>query len=256
MVGIASAIWVRAPAKNTKQRNTMRVAIITSVSLRSSTELAEHLRDNGIHADVFRPFKDGRSDFRQYDYVLSYGYSAATTHKERFNTSAAVSRCIDKVKTFKALAGLSIPGWWERPVDVPEDVECLVVREDRCGRKADGLDYWYKDSKEPIPKGDLYTEYFEHNREYRITCVFGQVLVYFKRFSKETGNHEFMLQRAKDFPEIVAQCQEAAKRLGIDYVSFDVVAKTKKDFVILEANSGTILTDEASTAIVEFFLNK
>lgn len=234
----------------------MRVAIITSVSLRSSTELAEHLRDNGIHADVFRPFKDNSYDFTKYDYVLSYGCSADTRHKQRYNTAQAVARCVNKVETFKALNGLNIPRWFSRAKDVPEDVECLVVRENRCGRKADGLDYWYKDSKEPIPNGDLYTEYFEHNREYRVTYVFGQVLVYFKRFSKETGNHEFMLQRAKDYPEIVAQCQEAAKRLGIDYVSFDVVAKTKKDFVILEANSGTILTDEASTAIVEFFLNK
>jgi hypothetical protein len=233
----------------------MRVAIITSVSLRSSTELAEHLRDNGIHADVFRPYKDNSFDFTKYDYVLSYGCSADTRHKQRFNTAESVSRCVDKVKTFQALKGLYIPRWFTRVQDVPKDVECLVVREDRCGRKADGLNYWYKDSDVPIPNGDLYTEYFEHNREYRVTSVFGTILVYFKRFSKETGNHEFILQRTKDYPEIVDQCQQAAKLLGIDYVSFDVVAKTKRDFVILEANSGTILTDEASTAIVEYFLN-
>ncbi|MNQ79946.1 hypothetical protein D3C85_949070 [compost metagenome] len=50
-------------------------------------------------------------------------------------------------------------------------------------------------------------------------------------------------------------CLRAAKALGIDYVGFDVVAKTKKDFRILEANSAARLEDEAENAIVEYYIN-
>jgi len=43
-------------------------------------------------------------------------------------------------------------------------------------------------------------------------------------------------------------CLKAAHALGIDYVGFDVLAQTKNDCVIIEANSGPILTDEALEA--------
>lgn len=234
----------------------MRVAIITSVSQQSSRELAEHLQDNDIEAKVFQPWKDGSSDFRAYDYVFSYGCSAETQHKKRINSRQATLRCVDKVQAFKYMQEIApIPRWWTEIGPINKDVETLVIRQDRKGRKAEDLSYWYRESELPIPHGDLYTEYFEHKREYRVTVFMGNTWVYFKNFSKETGMHTFNLQRVKDYPKIVDACNKAAKAIGIDYASFDVVAKTKEHFVILEANSGTILTEEVSTGIVEYFIN-
>ena len=70
------------------------------------------------------------------------------------------------------------------------------------------------------------------------------------------GSVNFNHQAPKGFEKIDEHCIKAAKALGIDYVGFDVLAHTKKDFVILEANSGAIMTDEAALAIVEYFLNR
>jgi glutathione synthase/RimK-type ligase-like ATP-grasp enzyme len=76
---------------------------------------------------------------------------------------------------------------------------------------------------------------------------------YFKK--EDSGDWYFNNQPAKGFEEMDKHCIRAAKALGIDYVGFDVVAKNKKDFRILEANSGPRITDEAETAIVEYFIN-
>jgi glutathione synthase/RimK-type ligase-like ATP-grasp enzyme len=48
-----------------------------------------------------------------------------------------------------------------------------------------------------------------------------------------------------------AICIRAARALSIDYVGFDVLAQTKNDCVIIEANSGPILTEEAIDAFHE-----
>jgi len=241
----------------------MKIAIITSVSQKSSRELAEHFIANGIEARVFQPYKDNRENFMEYDHVFSYGCSAQTKHRSRLNTREAVEVCVDKVRTFNVLRpGIPIPRYWYNEngggmslARLPPDVQCLVVRQDRKGRKAEDMTYWYREEGKPIPYGDLYTEFFEHNREYRVTVFKDQVWVYFKKYTKADHMHTFNLQRAGEYPAITKACLQAADRIGIDYVSFDVVAKTKNDFVILEANSGTVLTEEVSTAIVEYFLN-
>ena len=234
----------------------MKIAIITSISSKSARELAEHLRVNGIKADVFHPYKDGRSDFRAYDYVFSYGCSAETEHKQRINSPKAVKLCIDKAETFKKLDGLPHPRWWIDKRNIPADAYTIVVRKKRDGNKATGLEYWYRDSGLPVPNGELYTEYFYHKREYRVVVFDERAFVYYKHYDKVEDSHEFRLQRAGEFGMLSGACLVAAKRLGIDFVAFDVVAKTKNDFVILEANSGGALTPEVSTAIVEYFLNK
>jgi len=65
----------------------------------------------------------------------------------------------------------------------------------------------------------------------------------------------FNVQPKRGFEKMDEACLKAAKALGIDYVGFDVVAMNKNDFVILEANSGPILTGEAEEAIINYYLN-
>ncbi|MNL14900.1 hypothetical protein D3C87_1358610 [compost metagenome] len=143
-----------------------------------------------------------------------------------------------------------------RKQDIPKEWECIVVREDAGGRKAEGMHLI--DRGQPIPHGQLFTEYFFHNVEYRIMVFNGAVVA---RYEKVEGQHEgevwhFFENRPKrGFEAMDEHCLRAAKALGIDYVGFDVVAKTKKDFRILEANSAARLEDEAENAIVEYYIN-
>lgn len=232
----------------------MKIAIITSFSGVSSRNLRDHLIENGIEAQVFKPDVDGVYDYTKYNWVFSYGCSADTHHKKRVNSRQSVLTCVNKVKTFNALKGFPIPRWWTRKVDIPADVTDLVIRDDPHGRRAEGMKYWETDDG-PIPDGKLYTEYFFHEREYRVTVFMDQVFVYYK-YRTPGDDHEFRLQPTARFKTMADTCLKAAKAIGIDYGSFDVVAKTKEDFCILECNSGSVLTDEVSLAIVEFFLNQ
>jgi len=116
--------------------------------------------------------------------------------------------------------------------------------------------YWDRWENKPIPQGmGLYSEWFEHKRELRVTVFKDQVWVY-RKDRDEQGVHHFNLTNSRVYDSVVHHSLVSAKEIGIDYVSFDVLYKSKNDYCFLEANSGSILTDEASTAIVEYFLNK
>lgn len=236
----------------------MEVAIITSVAQKSSKALALALKNNGIHADVFDVNENGKSVFMEYDSVFSFGTSKETRHNHRFNTSSAVKMCVSKPRTFESLkrAGCFTVPYVLRKDQVPKEWECIVVREDAGGRKAEGMHLI--DRGQALPDGQLYTEYFFHKTEYRIMVFNGAIVA---RYEKVEGQHEgevwhfFEDRPKKGFKVMDEHCLKAAKALGIDYVGFDVVANSREDFRILEANSAARLEDEAENAIVEYYIN-
>lgn len=237
----------------------MKIAIIHSVSGKSASALAEgfNTRTYGqITAEVFRPFKDGRENFSDFDYVFSLGCSANTVHKNRINRVSPVLTCVDKTRSFEAFnkANVSTVAYCTRKADVPKTWDTVVIRDKIDGRKAEGLKFANQCDGEPIPDGLLFTEHFDHKMEFRIVVFMGQVV---GRYLKRTVDGEwiFDLLEKRGFEKMDDHCIRAATALGIDYVGFDVVANNKKDFAILEANSGAIMTDEAETAIIEYFIN-
>jgi hypothetical protein len=236
----------------------MNIALITSVSGKSCRALQKHLLLNGIKADIFK-VGEIPEDLREYNSVFSYGCSFGTQHKHRINSSEATLNCVDKRKTFKIFNLCEVPTvrWWTNGNDIPKDARYLVVRQDANGRKAEDLEHWDRGDRKPLPLAELYTEYFEHIREYRVTVFFDQTFVYYKRYNERTDEHVFEYDnRPKLYRYIIQACQRARVGLGVDYASFDVLEDEEDNFVLLEANSGSILTDEVSTAIVEYYLNK
>lgn len=230
----------------------MKIAIITSCSGISSRRLAEHLKVNGHVADVFHPFKDGRTDLNNYNYVFSYGCSAATVHRKRINSNSAVSVCVNKATTFAAFNRHGIPTveWTTEHAKIPKKWEQVVCRT-IDGRKAEGIDYIFQEDGIPKGKYSLFTEVYHGKFEYRVMVFKDWVGVYFK--SEKNGDWTFKKQSNRGFEKMIDDAKRAAKALGIDYVGFDVFAKNKGSYVFLEANSGPALTPEASTEIVTFF---
>jgi hypothetical protein len=231
----------------------LKVAIIHSVAGISSKILATALKNNGVKADVFRYSDILSRDFRQYDYVFSYGCSGRTDHNNRLNSANAVATCVSKPATFNKLiqAKVSTVEYvTEKPI--PKHWDWVVIRDKTDGRKAEGLHYHENNAN--VPDGVLYSEYFEHKYEYRIMVFKNEVVGrYFK--AEDNGDWYFNKQPPRAFEDMDEHCIRAAKAIGIDYVGFDVVANNKKDFRILEANSAPRITDEAENAIVEYFIN-
>lgn len=215
----------------------------------SAKELAETLE-----CERFNPYDTGRDNFTQYDLVFNYGGGYAIMAKKFINTPFAVRTCIDKVATLRILNKNKIPtvAYATRKEDIPKTWATIVVRAKVDGRKAEDLDFWYDHSN--IPDAPLYTEHFDHNREYRVVVFMGKVVGrYYKKLVK--GDWIFTVQPKTGFEQMDEACLKAAKALGIDYCGFDVVSKTKKDFAILEANSGATLTEEARLKIFDYFYN-
>lgn len=232
----------------------LNVAIIHYVAGISSKQLSEALTYNGVENKVFNLKKENFYD-EGFTHVFSYGCSHPTRNGIRLNKHDAVERCVNKPLTFNTLkaAKCKTVDHVLRKQDIPANWEWVVIRSKVDGRKAEGLEY-AENIEGKIPDGLLFSEYFNHKQEYRIMVFRGSVVGrYFKK--EDSGDWYFNNQPAKGFEEMDKHCIRAAKALGIDYVGFDVVAKNKKDFRILEANSGPRITDEAENAIVEYFIN-
>ena len=237
----------------------MKIAIIHSVSGRSAKFLKEYLVEAGHKVDIFRPYNDDRIDFMEYDKVISLGCSAKTYTKinARINTGTAIKLCVDKRLTFAAFDKHNVPtvGWTTEWRNIPKHWDQVVVRMKADGRKAEDLDFYIlPDQLGNVPKNAaLYTQCHYGRFEYRVVVLAGKVVGRYFKALIPGGEWEFRLQNPKGFKEMDKQCIKAAKALGIDYVGFDVLAHTKKNFVILEANSGATVDREAAVAFVELF---
>lgn len=233
----------------------LRVAIITKVAMKSSNILAKALINNGVNAQVFNMRETSRTNFKDFDYVFSYGSSCETEHNKRLNKVEAVRTCVNKPRTFDALQkgkAWSVP-YVMRKSAIPKSWDWVTIRDKADGRKAEGIQYC-ENIPGQIPDGVLFTEYFEHRYEYRIMVFKGEVVGRYFKAEKEEDWY-FNIQPNKGFEIMDDHCIRAAKAIGIDYVGFDVVANNKKDFRILEANSAPAITDEAENAIVSYFIN-
>lgn len=240
------------------------LAIITGRCIFSARQLAEGMnkRTNGEWQAKVYDVRKGEYP-KQPTHTFAYGCSEANKGwipPFHINSPVATRRCVDKLETFRllSLAAVPIPNFRKESKYIPKSWERIVVRSKVDGRKAEDLEYFFQGDK--LPDAPLYTEYFEHKYEYRIVVFMGKVVG--RYYKAETGTMpdgqlewSFNVQPKRGFEKMDEACLKAAKALGIDFVGFDVVAMNKNDFVILEANSGPILTGEAEEAIINYYLN-
>lgn len=197
-----------------------------------------------LGAETYDLTKGKRTEFPEYDLVWNYGSSKVIHGAHIINRPIAVQRCVDKVQTFEILRryGLPVPDFTVFKHNVPDIWESIVIRDKRDGRKAEGLHY--AERGDPLPDGELYSEYIPHIAEYRIVVGFGRIL---GRYRKDRVDDDwfFTLMDKEGFGQVDKDCRKAADALGIDYVGFDVLERFDGSCVILEANSGAIIRDEA-----------
>jgi glutathione synthase/RimK-type ligase-like ATP-grasp enzyme len=212
----------------------------------SATKLAK-----ALGCDVSNPYKERRVNYRDYDLVINYGIAEPIGYHRVLNMTLAVERCKNKLKTLQYLqyAGVPVP-WFSFSQEVVEKrvapVETLYVcHTEQYGMQNRGIEYRHADELVPA---HLYTEYFHHKKEYRVVVLKGKVIGIYSKLEREKGEWDLVSLQNKGFKEINEQCIKAAAVLNIDYVGFDVVANTRKDFRIIEANSGPIITDQTIEA--------
>ncbi len=226
----------------------MKICIIhPEIGKESAEELAEILK-----ADVINPYKTERRDYREYDLLFNYGCNRKIKCNRVINRSKSVATCIDKLRTFKVLSDNNIPHpeYVDSPDKIPEHWDQIAVRPDRKGHQAVNIDYIM--AGEPVPKAELYTQVYYSKFEFRIVVFMGNVV---GRYLKRTEKEDLYLDPVSEigFEKIDKACVKAAAALEIDYVGFDVLSRGKTKFVILEANSSPILTEESAEEIKQYF---
>lgn len=224
---------------------------ILVISPKAAEDSAKRLARE-LGADYINPYQTGRVSFREYRLVINYGFSsnfATDVDATVMNQPYAVRKCINKLVTLEALAKARIPVPDYSPL-VEKHWDTVVCHTKPDGRKNEGIEYWYRYDDQPIPNAYLYTEYYPHRGEYRVVVLCGKVVGRYRKVERD-GTWDLELRDKRGFEHMDEICIKAAKTLGIDYVGFDVLAQTKNDCVIIEANSGPILTEEAIDAFHE-----
>lgn len=238
----------------------MKIAIIHSVSGQSAKYLKEYLEEAGHKASIFKPFDMyGTPDLTAYDWVVSLGCSAGVDHKEnrRINNPVAVKQCIDKRLSFASFnrAGVKTLEWTTEVGKIPKTWDQVAVRKDACGRKAEDLEWYVLPlERDKLPRdAALYTRCHYGRSEYRLYVLCGRVVGRYLKVENGDGEIEMVLKPSRGFDVMDEHVIRAAKALNIDYAGFDIIAHNKKDFAILEANSGATLQHDVAVAFVDFF---
>lgn len=219
------------------------------ISPKCSTLSAKKLA-KAIGATYNNYYKDA-PDTKGYDGVINYGVSALFPYNNVVNRPESVMNCVNKITTLNTLSKENIPVpnfTTSKRMALNSGWNIVVCRKDVGGNNGKEMEYCYDLKK--LPDATLYTEYFEHNYELRVVTLFGKVVGFYEKVRKE--NDQWHFTPRKPTKEISDAAIKAADVLGIDFVGFDIVCKTSKDFKILEANSGPIITDEVIQAFSNY----
>lgn len=191
-------------------------------------------------------------DWDKYLGVINYGVSDYFPAKNILNNHRAVKKCINKGITFSILManGIPVPDFAFTPDEVKKkDWDITVCRESAVGNNGKGLSYVNKG--EPVPKCQLYTEYFNHKKEIRVVVLLGEVIGAYEKKPTEDGVLLDFIPMG--LPQAVSNSVvKAADCLGIDYVGFDILYNNKDSFIILEANSGPVLVEGIEEAFIKY----
>lgn len=198
----------------------------------------------GLHAAVLNPFDYDERDFRKHDLVINYGCNRNILYNSILNTPKAVANCINKVETIRIITRAKIPTVRVAlsKEEVPPHWQHISIHKTLNGSKGEGVTWVTQKNLHKIEEAAFFSEFFYHKKEFRIVCF--QEATYAYEKVQEGTEWSFILREYQYLTPIRKACQEAKKALAIDFVGFDVLVAEDNSFVIIEANSGPIMTEE------------
>ena len=208
----------------------------------------------GLHTVVLNPFDYEERDFRKHDLVINYGCNRNILYNRILNTPKAVANCIDKIVTIDILKKHNIPtvNYVLSKEEVPKHWQHISIHKTLNGSKGEGVTWVTQKNLHKI-EAAFFSEFFYHKREFRIVCF--QEAAYAYEKVQEGTEWSLILREYQYLTPIRKACQEAKKALAIDFVGFDVLVDDNNNFVIIEANSGSIMTEELLEDFKEYVIN-
>lgn len=221
------------------------------VCKKSATELSD-----AIGGHLWNPFDTKFPIGVKHDLIFNYGCSSERIpqgNRERLvNPRVGVLTSRDKIATYKALQQAKVPtcDYVTDEKDVKKSWNWVVCRETTTGRNCEGvlITKW----NEIVPKQPLYTKFFPHDEEHRIVVYKDKVIGRYMKSNLKDGEYELVLMDKRGYEGIDPSAILGARAVGLDYAGVDVLFNSRSGrHLVLEVNSGPLLTEES----LEFFIN-
>lgn len=227
----------------------MKICVVhPSVTKESAGKLAEILK-----ADTWNPYKTNR--YKDYDVLFNYGCSDfyVFRYDKVINSPEAVRISTDKIKTYEALKKGGVPTceYVTKKNQIPASWKWVVNRATVTGRNCEGVLITVRE--EALDNQPLYTKFFHHTEEHRIVVFKGEIVGRYMKTNLNEGEYELTAMLPDGYGALDRSAVAACRAVGLDYAGVDILCtRGGARHIVLEVNSGPLLTEEAQ----EFFVNK
>lgn len=218
----------------------MKSMIILSpeVGYESATFLAEKL-----NCPYENPYKTGKRNYLEYDYVLKYGFSRKIKANKIFNTTKAIELSKNKINTLEALkdTGFAVEYTLNKEIAKEWSPYGVVARNIINGSNGAGLSYCITPEEVEKTPAKFWTKYKHNTHEFRVNVWKNKVI---SVYEKETKNKVFkfnLFRGVEKQEQLVKLVQATHEKIGLDWYGLDVVRDYQGNLFILEINSAPIL---------------
>lgn len=229
---------------------------------RSARALADALRGRVLR------LQGSRYRRRERDTVINWGSSECPVGlgpvlNNNFNTSIAANK-LDAFQAFRLAGNVSIPDFYTRREDIPENAFPIVCRTILRGHSGVGIHI--AEGPADLVPAPLYVRYVKKQDEYRVHVVRGDVIAVqrkairqgFENPNTRVRNHDngyVFVRGGVEAPEMVLdQARLAVQALGLDFGAADIIWNNRRQTAyVLEVNTAPGLEGQTVQDYAEAF---
>lgn len=215
--------------------------------------------------------KNSAYRFREGDLVINWGgQDCPFTGRGVANQPNAIEPAANKLKCFNLMkeGGVSIPPYWTRKEDIPNDAFPIMCRTTLTGHSGAGI--VVAERRDQLVNAPLYTQYLKKKHEYRVHALRapgkGTSIIVCQRKAKKNGVNDanFMIRNLENgFVYVIEEAppacvrDEAFKALestGLAFGAVDVIYNERQNKAyVLEINTAPGLEDRTAQAYARAF---
>jgi glutathione synthase/RimK-type ligase-like ATP-grasp enzyme len=215
--------------------------------------------------------KGSKYRFREGDLVINWGASDCPFKGRGVaNQPDSIEPASNKLKCFQLMkeAGVSIPRFWTRKEDIPNEAFPIMCRTKLQAHSGDGI--VVAERRDQLVNAPLYTQYLKKKHEYRVHVLrkpgAGTSIITTQRKAKKNGvadanfmvrnlDNGFVYVMGEHTPKCVEdEAKKALESTGLAFGAVDVIYnEAQKKSYVLEVNTAPGLEDRTAEAYAKAF---
>src|SRR5512139_3773789 len=224
------------------------------ISPKSTSESAKYIAEC-LDIDYVNPYTKDKFDFTEYNKVINWGVSADISGNIVLNKPIAVEIAVNKLKTFRKLAGHVRSVEWTTDMDVARNWAALgntvVARKFAKGTCSKGIEL-IEHGGNFDAEYKFFSKYLPHEAEYRINAYKGKVVSIQEKIRREkAGVFKFKLLYGKPTQPIVDMVEKVYNQIDLDIFGIDLLVDNSGNFNLLEVNSAPSIFGKTAERFVK-----